>query len=557
MNTNLVVFFLSVLSFGSMIIGIAAYFAARKNFANVSFAVIAVSAGLWEGLSILRFYLHTTFQYHTTAFYLTKLPVAVIATAFFSIFLFAFSFPQGELVLKKKFLAVITLLYVGVVVSVFIPGAVVINEICSEGGGMRSFEPIVTWGHLYYYFFTPFLFICFFIGIGKLVHRYLQETDKERKSQFFFILIGLGVSGGLGLSIWFLMPLIPALADYFWFARFSLFIFVGFTGYAILRHKFFSLKTAAAEFFTFVILIFLLAQTVSSVGDWREFAINSGLFIFVAFFGSLLVNSVKKEVEHRHTLETLTDQLTSANERLEELDAIKSQFLSFASHQVKTPMTIIKGYVSILQDEIDTLSDVEIKDMSGKIRIATDRTISLVNNLLDLRKIEEGKMAYHMEPTNIVSIVKETTEDLMLMAENRKLSLTVDLPDDVILATVDVQKIRQVFQNLIENALKYTKEGWVKVALRRESEKSILFSVHDSGLGISSETLSGLFIEFRRGSAVVKAIKGTGIGLYIAKDVVTAHHGEVWAESEGEGKGSAFFVRLPTTETVQKDIVEN
>jgi signal transduction histidine kinase len=428
----------------------------------------------------------------------------------------------------------------------------VVSETFNEGAiGMQAFQPNTEWGPFYAFYFAPFLFVYFLVSAWQLVKRYRKEADSAQKAQLLYALLGLGIAVGTGLLFWFVIPfIIPQFAGYFWIGRFSVIFFVGITAFAILNERFFSFRVATAEVFTAIILILLTARAISSIGIWREFMINAGLFVLVAFFSRLLINAVKREADHRRKLEAMMNRLSSANERLEELDAIKSQFLSFASHQVKTPMSVIKGYVSLLEDDMDTLSEEEIEDMSGKIRMATDRTIGLVNNLLDLRKIEEERMEYHMDIVDIVSVAEDVFKDMQVMAKSKDLTFTADLPKEAIFVHADLQKVKQVLQNLVENALKYTKEGKVAISVRKDGDRSVIFSVKDTGVGIAKDALPHLFTEFRKSSAVVKAIKGTGLGLYIAKHIIGAHKGEVWAESAGEGKGSTFLVRLVTVPAV-------
>jgi signal transduction histidine kinase len=270
------------------------------------------------------------------------------------------------------------------------------------------------------------------------------------------------------------------------------------------------------------------------------------VFALVHIFGILLIRSVRKEVEQRERLEVLTKELAAANERLKELDKLKSEFLSFASHQVKSPMAAVKGYATLIYDGTFGLVPDKVKEVTHKIKASADRMIALVDNLLDLRKIEEGKMEYDFVEVEVAKFVSEIVEELSPLASDKKLELSFEGEPSGIKIKADAQKLRQVIQNLIDNAAKYTQAGWVRVSVNPDQDKkNVLITVADSGLGISKELLPNLFQQFRRDTQHAKAIKGTGLGLYIAKEIVTAHSGEIWAESEGEGKGSRFFVKVP------------
>lgn len=239
----------------------------------------------------------------------------------------------------------------------------------------------------------------------------------------------------------------------------------------------------------------------------------------------------------------LFEQIKEINEKLKELDKLKSQFLSFASHQVKSPMTVVKDYANLIYDGAYGKASPKIKETAKKIKNSADRMISLVDDFLDLRKIEEGRMEYNFEDVDVARLVKEVSDEMKTLAAEKKLKLVFESGVKKINIRADKQKLRQVIQNLIDNAIKYTPKGFVKINMLLANDY-ILITVSDSGIGVSKELSPHLFEEFRRDPKAGKRIQGTGLGLYIAKQIVEAHNGEIWAESEGEGKGSKFCVKL-------------
>jgi signal transduction histidine kinase len=184
----------------------------------------------------------------------------------------------------------------------------------------------------------------------------------------------------------------------------------------------------------------------------------------------------------------------------------------------------------------------KISETAHKIKDSVDRMVQLVTDFLSVRKIEEGKMEYKFERIDAVNLVKDITEELKLLAQNKKLEFNFESSVSEVWIMADTQRIRQVFQNLMENSIKYTDSGFVRVRAKIE-DNHFIFSVSDSGHGISKELLSHLFEEFRR-DGKEKQIEGTGLGLFIAHSIVEIHKGEIWAESEGRGKGSVFYVKL-------------
>ena len=244
-------------------------------------------------------------------------------------------------------------------------------------------------------------------------------------------------------------------------------------------------------------------------------------------------------------------QLRAANEKLKELDKLKSEFLSFASHQVKTPMSVVKGYASLIYDGIYGEVTPGVRDTALKIKSSADKMINLVGDLLDLRKIEEGKMEYYMETVDLNKFVGDMVDELRTLANLKKLELTFVSTVTEVKIMADTQKFRQVIQNYIENAIKYTPAGWVKVEITEDNtqqatdnKKYVLITVSDSGLGMSKELIPQLFQQFSRDKQASVKILGTGLGLFIAKTIVEGHGGKTWAESDGEGKGSRFYVKI-------------
>jgi len=397
----------------------------------------------------------------------------------------------------------------------------------------------LTTGYLFDYY-SVFIIGLYVVLIYELISG-VRKYDDVRKAQLKLILLGVLLFGGISILVNFILPFFNIVPVAPYDAQSSIF-FVAFSAYAILKYRLFDAKIIAAEVLTFVTWIFLLIQLLLAE-SLREALLNGVLLVLIIFFGALLIRSVFAEVEQRKKLEKLTGDLGAANERLVKLDQLKSQFLSFASHQVKTPITVVKGYASLIADGTYGPVSSKIKEVSLKIVGAADRMVSLVNNLLDLRKIEERKMEFKFSKLNLVNLVGAVLSELYTIAQAKNLTLKANLPKEELFVQADEEKLRQVIQNLIDNAIKYTEKGWVEASVQKEKD-SVVFSVSDSGMGISQELLPHLFEQWTRDSKVAKEVQGTGLGLYIAKEIVSAHGGEIWAESRGEGAGSTFYVRL-------------
>lgn len=243
-------------------------------------------------------------------------------------------------------------------------------------------------------------------------------------------------------------------------------------------------------------------------------------------------------------LQKLNKELEEDKAKLDDLNHFKTHLLALTSHQMKTPLGIIRGYTALLRDGFYGEMDGRAKEIVAKIEFAAEDLVNLVNNVIDLRKVEEGRIEYQMENIDFVKVARQAAEELGHMATSKGLNLAFEGPDKEIIIYGDGQKLRHVIQNLIDNAVKYTEKGFVRVKVE-EKDGNVVLSVTDSGIGIPANVQPFLFEEFIRDERVKRDIRGSGLGLHVAKIFVEAHKGKVWVESEGEGKGSTFFVSIP------------
>lgn len=246
-------------------------------------------------------------------------------------------------------------------------------------------------------------------------------------------------------------------------------------------------------------------------------------------------------------LRRATAELRVANERLAELDKVKSEFLSIASHQLYTPMTAIRGYLSMIQEGDFGTVGGKIQPVVEILRSSSDRLIELIRILLDVSRIESGRLELTLDSTDIAEMARELVVELAPNAQRKSQTLRFTKVSAVPHVVADRQRLRQVLLNVTDNAIKYTpKKGRVDAAVEQRGS-DVVFSVRDTGRGMSADELGRIFTKFTRvgGEREKYRTEGAGLGLYIARQIVREHRGDIWAESPGEGKGSMFFVRLP------------
>lgn len=230
----------------------------------------------------------------------------------------------------------------------------------------------------------------------------------------------------------------------------------------------------------------------------------------------------------------------------EELERMKLDFVSLASHELKTPLTSIMGYLSVFSDENKGKIPKEEMDLVDRSLTSAKQLLTLVQNILNVNKIESSQMSVAIEPTDYQKILTKSVEDLKSQATQKNIILTLNLPNQPLPKVLaDPIRLSEVATNLIANAINYTEAGGkVDISLSL-SPNEITTMVSDTGVGIPEEAIPHLFNKFFRVSNIAqKSSKGTGLGLYIAKSIVEKHHGKIWVKSE-LGKGSKFFFTLP------------
>ena len=240
--------------------------------------------------------------------------------------------------------------------------------------------------------------------------------------------------------------------------------------------------------------------------------------------------------------------------RLIEIDRAKTDFVSMASHELRTPLTVINGYISLFTSgdlgDLDKPEMANYKQVFAQIKKNTERLTNLVEDLLNVSRIEQGRMSLNLERVNLESLVKELVEEMQISATAKHQSLKftngmrgfLDFPTIV---NADYERIKQVLINLIGNAIKYTPDGGsITVGIKKYSSE-VIVTVRDNGPGVPKQLIPRIFEKFQRlEGSYVKDTVGTGLGLYIVREIIKMHGGRVWVDSE-VGKGSSFSFSLP------------
>ena len=254
--------------------------------------------------------------------------------------------------------------------------------------------------------------------------------------------------------------------------------------------------------------------------------------------------------QSRHDLEIKiqerTAELAAANAALQQMNKAKSDFVSIVAHELRTPLTSVKGYASILRSgQLGPMTDAQAERLA-KIEKNADHLAALINNLLDIARIESGRVAMNLEPVPVEPLMNRLQDLLRPQFAEKQIQLDIQT-NGVASLLADAGQIERVFINLLSNALKYTPpNGRVTLAFWTQPGE-ILVEVKDTGVGIAPENLAHLFEEFYRAPHPINdQVKGTGLGLSLTRRIVEAHHGTIGVESN-VGRGTRVFFRLPAT----------
>lgn len=251
----------------------------------------------------------------------------------------------------------------------------------------------------------------------------------------------------------------------------------------------------------------------------------------------------QQELEKR--VKERTQQLSAALDEVQKISRRKTEFVSNVSHELRTPLTSIKGYASILTSGQLGQLPPEAQSRIEKINERSNELVQFINDLLDLSRIESGRVTMKPEPQDLNKIIEELSDLLSVMLKEKQIEFKANIPAEAAKVLADYGLIKRVFINLVNNAIKYTPEkGKISIAAH-QLNKEVQIDIVDTGCGISEEAQHKLFQEFYRAdSEINQQVKGSGLGLALVKNIVEAHKGKIWVKSKA-GSGSTFSFTIP------------
>lgn len=418
------------------------------------------------------------------------------------------------------------------------------TDFALKGFNLTNCDREATEGIMVYYgYFIESVFALWALAVG--MKSFFVSRNKEDRSK-----IALATAGCVFLLLSFAIGNVIGSLFVDWtigqYGLFGIPIFAGILMYLIVRYKAFDIKLLSTQAIVITLWILLLSILfIRRIENVRVIVLVTLALFF--FLGYQLVRSVKKEVESKERLQKLSGELQVSNIRLKELDTQKSEFLSFATHQIRSPLASMKGYASILLEGDAGPLSADARNAVETILTSTKTLSNVVEDYLNITRIELGTMKYDMKAIDFAALLAEVANEQKpnIDAKGLALSVSVDATQTYPIKA-DLDKFKQVLMNTIDNSVKYTPKGSIAVSLAKDAAKGVIrFIVQDTGVGIAPDVMPKLFRKFSRASNASEAnIHGTGLGLFIAKEIVIAHGGKMWAESDGEGKGSRFIVEM-------------
>ena len=567
---------LSVHAVGALItvfFGVLALFHNSKSATNRALVFLMFSILLWIINNFLIF-VSTSVPF---TIWVVKTQMVLATMQIFGNLLFIYIFPSEKLEFKKWQAAIFLFSAVFALgISPFLfkldPNVLFPNTAIPHTVGSALNPP---WGIVTF----AATFLTAFIAFRKY-----RRASKEDKGPFLSVLVGTVVTFILLMITQYLLLNVFGIIDFNFYGPLFLMPLVIGTGYAIIKHHLFNIKAVATEILVFSMWMFLLLR-VFFESSLQDTIVDIVILVGVVVVGIFLIKSVLNEVRQKEKLAELNTKLDKTNAdlndlnnnleqkvaeqtveirrayevekkariELEELDKAKDQFILTTQHHLRTPLTIVKGYLQSILTQKTTKLDPTTTTYVVKAEESTERISSLVNELLDISQMEVGKSILSKQSVNIGELIIDILRELETEIKKRDLTVNMDIASDINLS-IDKTKIREALFNLVDNSVKYNREkGLVNIGgelVKHPIEKDKWFlklTIEDQGIGLTPEEAQKAFNQyFERGKEAEELYTtGRGIGLAVTKNIIQAHGGKVYAESAGRGKGSKFIVELP------------
>jgi len=502
----------------------------RGEFVNRVYIFNIVCIVWWSVMIVIYRLAHTHLLEWTISLYIAP---TFIASSFLY---FAFYFPEEHPLIpfKRIYAWIIGIINAIIVAMTLTPGIII-----SGTDDALHAEKIIHFGDLYP-LYAFYISLSFGTGLWILARKYYLIHNDTTRRQIIYLLGGYSIASTLAMLTNLVLPYF----GYFvlnWMGQVLTVFMVLPVTYAIFKHRLFDVGVIATELITITLWLFLLARLLLD-NNFRDSVLDAILFVTMIVIGVLLIRSAEQEVNQRQMIEKQKDELERANYRQETL-------LHFVTHEIKGYLTKGQGaFAGIVEGDYGKAPPA-IQELAEGALTEMRKGVTTVTDILSAANLKKGSVSFEHKVFDLVDTADTVVQSLEPGAQAKGLVLEFIRPATGSYRVAgDEVKIRDhVLRNLLDNAINYTPQGSVRIGLSRAGEH-IRVVVSDTGVGITPEDMAKLFTEGGHGKDSIKVnVNSTGYGLFIAKQVVDAHDGKIWAESDGPGKGSRFIVELPAT----------
>lgn len=502
----------------------------NRNRSLIDFGYLLIVIDLWlisnYALKIFTGYSYTLFSLKTT--------FATAALILYFLYRFSENFPN-IIEPKNRFFNTFSPLATGFIVVLSYSKYLVSGFTIKDSFILAKYESG-------FYLFLLYVIFMFGIVFYFFWNQYrVSSTIEKQQSKFLFI--GLTLSMIFVSSIDLIIPVLSKNNISANYGPFGIIFIVAFALLALTKHHLFETKVIISEFWATLLVIMIFAWLV------LHFSIGNLVgFLFILSICVLLIKSVISESGKENELEEANKRLERDKKKLVELDRMKDEFLQMATHELNTPITVIQGKLSMAIDENMCNLDEKQKEFLEPVLVDTKRLSNLSKDILDVARIDQHRLKINVAEADLDALIDSIVSDFKNEAKERGNSIEyIKSNEKLPRISFDQSKIGEVISNLLNNANKFTENGQITIkSIIREDR--VIVSVSDTGIGIEKEAQDHLFEKFyqvgRFDSESPQEQQGSGLGLYISKNIIEIHGGKIWFESNKD-RGSTFYFSLP------------
>jgi signal transduction histidine kinase len=524
-----------VTAFVSAILAAVVFFHRPNDRVVRAFTVLMGALVFW----IITLYLYYSTTDGTNVIFIGRLNFSAGSFIAYGALLFAMRFPK-EVEGQRRWPSI-----VGAVTTLLIAVLTFVTDHVIESEHIVGISRQTTLGDMYWLWVAHFLvFVALSIGILWRTYRSADASSRGKIKTFLWGWIVTIVGGTITQIV---LPPLTGNTDIQNIGPLFTFALVGTTSYLVVKHELMSVTIIGAETLVLGLLSLFIIQIALATSLVAQ--IFSAFSMAVAVWvGTLLVREVRQEVRRREELEIVSAKLRTANIELRELDKAKSEFINIASHQLRTPVSVIKGYLALMEEGAYGKLTAKLKEKVRQMFEMNERLVHLINNFLNMSRIEKKRIEFLITPADLGRALTQVVEEMRFEVKDKGLDIVYKDPGELPFVKADIEKVHEVMVNLIDNAVKYSpSDSRITVSASKDAATGfITVLVADTGIGLTEEERDRLFEKYYRAqSKDMPTQQGSGLGLYICRIFMEGMGGRIWVHSTEKGKGTTFAFSLP------------